>query len=91
MTLVAIHLLGINVTGTSVNPARSLGPAIVGAAGNPHALAQVWLFIVAPLIGAGLAGYLFKWGILAADDVIPARGGGKSDVAPAASVPSKRG
>jgi aquaporin Z len=73
LTLVAIHLLGINVTGTSVNPARSLGPAIVGAAGNPHALAQVWLFIVAPLIGAGLAGYLFKSGILAADDVIPAR------------------
>ena len=64
LTLVAIHLLGINVTGTSVNPARSLGPAIVGAAGNPHALAQVWLFIVAPLIGAGLAGYLFKSGIL---------------------------
>jgi aquaporin Z len=64
LTLVAIHLLGINVTGTSVNPARSLDPAIVGAAGNPHALAQVWLFIVAPLIGAGLAGYLFKSGIL---------------------------
>ena len=53
LTLVAIHLLGINVTGTSVNPARSLGPALIGAAGNPHALAQVWLFIVAPLIGAG--------------------------------------
>jgi len=47
-------------------------------------LAQVWLFIVAPLIGAGIAGYLFKSGILAADDVIPDRGGAKSDVAPAA-------
>jgi aquaporin Z len=91
LTLVAIHLLGINVTGTSVNPARSLGPAIVGAATNPTALAQVWLFVVAPLIGAGIAGYLFKSGILAADDVIPARGGGKSDVAPAASAPRKRG
>jgi aquaporin Z len=91
LTLVAIHLLGINVTGTSVNPARSLGPAIVGAATNPTALAQVWLFILAPLIGAGLAGYLFKSGILAGDDVIPARGGGKSDVAPAASAPRKRG
>ena len=90
MTLVAIHLLGINVTGTSVNPARSLGPAIVGAAGNPHALAQVWLFIVAPLIGAGIAGYLFKSGILAADDVIPERGGTRSDVAPAASAPRKK-
>jgi aquaporin Z len=89
LTLVAIHLLGINVTGTSVNPARSLGPAIVGAASNPHALAQVWLFIVAPLIGAGVAGYLFKSEILSAEDVIPERGGGKSDVAPAASAPRK--
>ena len=87
---VAIHLLGINVTGTSVNPARSLGPALVGYAKNPHALEQVWLFIVAPLIGAGIAGYLFKAGLLAADDVIPERGGGKSDVAPAASAPRKK-
>jgi aquaporin Z len=90
LTLVAIHLLGINVTGTSVNPARSLGPAIVGAATNPQALAQVWLFIVAPLVGAGVAGYLFKSGVLAGDDVIPARGGGQSDVPPAASAPRKR-
>jgi aquaporin Z len=59
-TLVAIHIVGINVTGVSVNPARSLGPAIVGAGSNPAALAQVWLFIVAPLIGAGIAGLLFK-------------------------------
>jgi aquaporin Z len=90
LTLIAIHLLGINVTGTSVNPARSLGPALVGAGSNPHALAQVWLFIVAPLIGAGVAGYLFKSGILAAEDVIPARGQSKSDVAPGASAPRKR-
>ena len=90
LTLVAIHLLGINVTGTSVNPARSLGPAIVGAATNPHALAQVWLFIVAPLIGAGVAGFLFKSGILAAEDVIPERGAAKSDVPPGASAPRKR-
>lgn len=40
LMLIAIHLFGINITGTSVNPARSLGPAIVGAAGNPHALGQ---------------------------------------------------
>jgi aquaporin Z len=84
------YLLGINITGTSVDPARSLGPAIVGAGTNPQALAQVWLFIVAPLIGAGIAGYLFKSGILAADDVIPDRGGAKSDAAPAASAPRKR-
>lgn len=90
LTLVAIHLIGINITGTSVNPARSLGPALVGAGTNPTALSQVWLFIVAPLIGAGLAGYLFKSGVLAAEDVIPARGAGTSDVAPAASAPRKR-
>jgi aquaporin Z len=68
LTLVAIHIVGINVTGVSVNPARSLGPAIVGAATNPGALGQVWLFIIAPLIGAGIAGFLFKsGGVLAAD------------------------
>jgi aquaporin Z len=90
LTLVVIHLLGINITGTSVNPARSLGPALVGAGTNPQALAQVWLFIVAPLIGAGVAGYLFKSGILAADDVVPDRGGARSDVAPGASAPRKK-
>jgi aquaporin Z len=92
LTLIAIHLVGINITGTSVNPARSLGPAIVGAAANPQALAQVWLFIVAPLIGAGIAGLLFKrGGALAADDVIPERGGGgRTEVPPAASAPRKR-
>ena len=92
LTLIAIHLVGINITGTSVNPARSLGPAIVGAAHNPAALGQVWLFIVAPLIGAGIAGVLFKRGaVLAAEDVIPERGGGgKTEVPPAASAPRKR-
>jgi aquaporin Z len=90
LTLVALHLLGINVTGTSVNPARSIGPALVGMGTNPHAVAQLWLFILAPLLGAGAAGYLFKSGILAADDVIPDRGAAKSDVAPAASAPRKR-
>ena len=83
LTLIAIQLFGVNITGTSVNPARSLGPAIVGAVAKPERLAQVWLFIVAPLIGAGIAGYLFKSGILAADDVVPDRGGGRTEVAPA--------
>jgi len=68
LTLTVIHIVGINVTGVSVNPARSLGPAIVGYGVNPHALDQVWLFIVAPLIGAGIAGLLFKSGVLAADE-----------------------
>lgn len=68
LTLVAIHIVGINVTGVSVNPARSLGPAIVGAGSNPAALAQVWLFIVAPVIGAAVAGVLFRrGGVLSAD------------------------
>jgi len=69
LTLVAIHIVGINVTGVSVNPARSLGPAIVGMGTNPAALGKVWLFIVAPLIGAGIAGFLFKsGGVLSAVD-----------------------
>ena len=68
LTLVANHIVGINVTGVSVNPARSFCPALVGAASNGTALAQVWLFIVAPMIGAGLAGLLFKpGGLLSAD------------------------
>jgi aquaporin Z len=60
LTLIAIHLVGINITGTSVNPARSIGPALIGIGSNPKAVAQLWLFIVAPLIGAGAAGLLFK-------------------------------
>jgi aquaporin Z len=52
LSLTVIHLVGIPLTGTSVNPARSLGPAIVTGG---SALSQVWLFIVAPLIGAVVA------------------------------------
>jgi aquaporin Z len=55
LTLTVVHLIGIPITGTSVNPARSLGPAlIVGGT----ALSQVWLFIVAPLVGGILAAIL---------------------------------
>ncbi len=57
-SLVLIHLISIPVTNTSVNPARSLGPAIfVGGA----ALGQVWLFWVAPILGAALAGVVYRW------------------------------
>ena len=52
LTLAAVHLIGIPLTGTSVNPARSLGPALF-AGGT--ALQQVWLFILAPLVGGALA------------------------------------
>ncbi len=62
LTLVAVHLVGINITGTSVNPARSIGPALVGIGHNGTAVAQLWLFIIAPLIGAGVAGLLFRDG-----------------------------
>jgi len=52
MALAVVHLIGIPLTGTSVNPARSLGPALIVGG---HALSQVWLFLVAPLIGGVLA------------------------------------
>ena len=56
--LTLIHLIGIPVTNLSVNPARSTGPAIfVGG----WALAQLWLFWVAPIVGAALAGYAYTW------------------------------
>ncbi len=61
-TLVVIHLVGINVTGVSVNPARSIGPALFAGA---TAISQLWLFIVAPIIGAVAAGLVFKSGLLA--------------------------
>jgi aquaporin Z len=64
LTLVVIHLVGINITGTSVNPARSIGPALIGVTTKPEAVTQLWLFIIAPLIGAGAAGFLFKEGAL---------------------------
>lgn len=61
LTLAFVHLLGIGLTGTSVNPARSLAPAVVMAiAGKAVALQQVWVFIVAPFVGAALASVVFK-------------------------------
>ena len=60
-TLVLVHILGIGFTGTSVNPARSLGPAIAAAiGGNSSPLEDVWVFIVAPLVGAALAAIVYK-------------------------------
>ncbi len=66
LTLCAIHIVGINVTGVSVNPARSIGPALIGMGANPHYVGQLWLFIIAPLLGAGAAGLLFRSNVLTA-------------------------
>ena len=69
LVLTLIHLVGIPVTNTSVNPARSIGPAIfVGG----WALGQIWLFIVAPLVGAALAALLHGWLFAEGEIVEPA-------------------
>ncbi|MBE6573923.1 MAG: aquaporin, partial [Ruminococcaceae bacterium] len=63
LSLTLVHILGISFTGTSVNPARSFGPALfVGG----DALANVWVFIVAPLVGGALAAIVYKF--LASED-----------------------
>lgn len=68
LTLAGIHLVGIDVTGVSVNPARSIGPAIfVGG----QALSQLWLFILAPLAGGLVAGALHGAGITRSPHVKP--------------------
>lgn len=64
LTLVVIHIVGIQVTGVSVNPARSFGPAVFA---QGEALSQLWLFIVAPLAGAALAGLAFRGKLLSAE------------------------
>ncbi len=58
LALTVVHLIGIPLTGTSVNPARSLGPAIIV---GHSALSQLWLFIVAPLVGGAVAALLYKY------------------------------
>ncbi|MBO4925864.1 MAG: aquaporin [Clostridia bacterium] len=61
LTLVVVHILGIGLTGTSVNPARSIGPAVAAALiGNTAPLASLWVFIVGPLAGAALAACTYK-------------------------------
>ena len=58
LTLTFVHIMGIPLTGTSVNPARSLAPAIILGG---TALKQVWVFIVAPFIGSAIAAFAFKF------------------------------
>ena len=61
LTLTGVHILGIGLTGTSVNPARSIGPAIAAAiAGNTAPLESLWVFLVGPLAGAALAAVVYK-------------------------------
>jgi aquaporin Z len=58
LCLTLIHLISIPVTNTSVNPARSTGPALIVGG---WALAQLWLFWVAPMLGATLGGFVYRW------------------------------
>ncbi len=82
LALATVHLVGVPLTGTSVNPARSLGPALIATG---PALSQLWLFIIAPLIGgalaAGLHGYLHP--------TVPGEEPARTDVSePAAPYPT---
>lgn len=63
IALAVIHIVGIQITGVSVNPARSFGPAVLVGG---EALSQLWLFIVAPAIGAVLGALLFRFNLLKA-------------------------
>ena len=68
LTLILVHLVCINLTGTSVNPARSIGPALFAGG---EALANVWVFIVAPMAGAALSACV--WKCLAKEQEVPKR------------------
>ncbi len=62
LTLTLVHIFGIGLTGTSVNPARSFGPALVQAiTGHPDAIKVLWVFIVGPFIGAAIAALVYKF------------------------------
>jgi len=74
LALTLIHLISIPVTNTSVNPARSTGPALfVGG----WAISQLWMFWIAPILGALLAGFLYTW--LVGDDEVPVVGAPKGE------------
>ena len=62
LTLTLVHILGIGLTGTSVNPARSFGPALVAMiTGNGDPMGVLWVFIVGPFVGAALAALTYKF------------------------------
>ena len=61
LSLTFVHIFGIGLTGTSVNPARSIAPAVFAAInGNPEPLSVLWVFIVAPFVGACIAAVVYK-------------------------------
>jgi aquaporin Z len=68
LALTLIHLISIPVTNTSVNPARSTGPALIVGG---WALQQLWLFWIAPLLGAAVAGVVYRWSSRRADALNP--------------------
>ena len=82
LTLTLVHIFGIHFTGTSVNPARSFGPAIF-AGGD--AFVNVWIFIIAPLVGAALAAFVYNYLSDGIPEDIPA------EEVSAPSVPVKSG
>jgi len=71
LTLAAIHFVAIPATGTSVNPARSIGPALFS---GTHAIGQLWLFILAPLIGGVIAGLTYPLVFGRTSDPVPGSG-----------------
>ena len=83
LTLAAIHFVAIPATGTSVNPARSIGPALFAGS---DAIIQLWLFILAPLVGGAIAGFTYP--LLFGHGTEPVPGSGLSFARPApAAVP----
>jgi len=86
LSLAAIHFVGIPATGTSVNPARSIGVAFESGG---DAIAQLWLFIVAPLIGAAIAGFLYPalFGRAGAPVAGSGLGGGATATVPGLGAP----
>ncbi|MBR3970814.1 MAG: aquaporin [Ruminococcus sp.] len=82
LTLTLVHILGIGLTGTSVNPARSIGPAIVAAIdGNSDPISCVWVFIVGPLLGAAAAAGVYMY--LSKEPEKPAKVDAKNNNKPA--------
>ena len=84
LTLAAIHFVAIPATGTSVNPARSIGPALFA---GPDAIKQLWLFILAPLVGAAIAGIAYPLLFGRVGDPVPGSGISFNRPRTAAQVP----